>query len=273
MKQWQDVLRKFDIMGEDKHTRSGEVISIWRDDVEFDLRHGFPAVTTKKLMWKAVVGEALWFLSGSTDIRDLKRYSEIDDDSWCIWTDDAERAGGVENTDLGPVYGAQWRDFGGVDQIAGIIESLKSDPHGRRHIVSAWNPGDMDKMALPPCHHMFECYVEQDEYLNLIWHQRSVDSFLGLPFNIASYALITHILAKLTGLKPGRLGGVLSNVHIYSQHTDPVDVVIGREPLDSPELVLPEFDSIDDLLNLTASDFVLSGYKSHGVVKGKLSVG
>ena len=204
MQQYLKILTDVILLGEPRNDRTGTgTVSIFDSYAKFDLREGFPAVTTKRLAWKSVVGELLWFLSGSTNLHDLRVFTfGRDEGQWTIWTpnyEDQAISMGYDNGNLGPVYGKQWRKFGGRDQILELIEGLKNNPHGRRHLVSAWNVAELDKMALPPCHYGFQCYVSNDGYLDLKWAQRSVDCFLGLPFNIASYALLTHILAKLTG--------------------------------------------------------------------------
>lgn len=260
-------------------TRSGKVIRTFDHKLKWNLAHGFPAVTTKKLQYKAVVGELLWFLSGKTDLDSLRAYSDIPDGDWTIWTQDAERFGGKGNKELGAIYGSQWRNFGGqVDQIKKLIDGLTNDPLSRYHVVSAWNPTVIHEIALPSCHMFFQCYVDIDEHgykhLDLKWTQRSVDAFLGLPFNIASYATLLVILAKLTGCRPRFLIGDLGDTHIYEQHVEQCIEMINRTPFESPALKFPRFTSLEDLLeNNTAKDFHLIDYKNHGVLKGRLSVG
>ncbi|CCI88511.1 thymidylate synthase [Yersinia phage phiR2-01] len=264
--------------GEPRADRTGTgTLAIFDSHARFDLREGFPAVTTKRLAWKAVVGELLWFLSGSTKLHDLRVFTHgRDEGQWTIWTpnyEDQAVSMGYENGNLGPVYGKQWRNFGGHDQIIELIHGLKTNPFGRRHMVSAWNVAELDKMALPPCHYGFQCYVSNDGYLDLKWTQRSVDCFLGLPFNIASYALLTHILAKLTGLKPRFLTFSGGDTHIYYDHMPQVLEQISREPRELPTLVMPEFVDLYDLLdnNTAAWSFSLEGYDPHPALKGKMS--
>ncbi|MFP9071936.1 thymidylate synthase, partial [Enterococcus faecalis] len=199
-----------------------------------------------------------------------------DEGQWTIWTpnyEDQAISMGYDKGNLGPVYGKQWRNFGGRDQILELIEGLKNNPHGRRHLVSAWNVAELDKMALPPCHYGFQCYVSNDGYLDLKWTQRSVDCFLGLPFNIASYALLTHILAKLTGLKPRYLIFSGGDTHIYNDHMEQVEEQVKRKPRPLPTLVMPEFVDLYDLLenNTAAWSFHLEGYDPHPALKAKMS--
>lgn len=279
MRNYLDLVGKILLYGELRNDRTGTgTYSIFDSRLEFDMRGGkFPAVTTKKLQWNAVVGELLWFLSGSTDIHELSWYTHNGDIyKNTIWHPNFEKQGlalGYTDGELGPVYGSQWRNWGGsgIDQIRNLLTSLVEDPHGRRHLVSAWNVSDLEKMTLPPCHYAFECYVTNKGFLNLKWHQRSVDVFLGLPFNIASYALLLTILAKLTGLKPGTLIFDGGDTHIYKDHLDQMATQYRRTPLELPELIMPEFDSLEELLMLTASDFTLSNYQHHSSLTGKMS--
>lgn len=286
MRQYLDILNTTLHFGEERDTRSGKVISMFDAKFKQNLRGDYIAVmTTKKLMWRAVVGELLWFLSGSTDIRDLKHYTfnDPDSDKWTIWTEDLKRWNvdyelGDDNTSLGRLYGIQWRQYEDhVDQITNLIERIKNNPTSRYQITMAWNPSDIDDgaMALAPCHLGFQTYVSNDGHLSLKWWQRSVDSFLGLPFNIASYGLLLHILARLTGNKVGELVGDLGDVHIYKQHEDAVKEQLQRKPYAMPRLNLPKFDTLEELLELTADDFMdaLDGYQSHPAIKAPLLVG
>lgn len=279
---YQDILDH----GEIRDTRTGKVHSRWNYSLEFNLQKGFPAVTSKKLAWNPVVGELLWFLSGSYWLQDLKHYTFNDEtsDKWTIWTDDTERWGSTNY--VGYLYPHQWRNFGstdvskiGTDQIQNLIKNLKEQPARRDHIVMAWNAFDIEQndMALKPCHLGFQCYVTEKGHLNLHWFQRSVDSFLGLPFNIASYALLTHLLAQWAGLKPGKLSCWLGDTHIYDNHCNAVKDYINNEEFSECQLSLPEgTDTLEDTLtNMTAVDFKnsLVGYQSAGVIKAPLSVG
>ena len=270
--------------GESRFTRTGMVKSVWDRKLSFDLSEGFPAVTSKKLAWRATVGEILFFLAGGKTLNTLKHYTFNDpfSDKWTIWTDDATRWD--KDGYLGNLYGAQWRDFGGIgcgggiDQIQNLIYRLKNEPERRDHIVMAWNPYDIenDLMALKACHTHFQCYISADYKLNLKFFMRSSDAFLGLPMNIASYALLTHLLAKWTGLEVGILSCDLGDVHIYGNHKDAVKEFINNPEFEPCQLELPEgTDSLESTLNLTADDFMdsLVGYKSMGAIKAPLSVG
>lgn len=273
--------------GELRSTRTGDTLSIWNQTMEFDLADGFPAVTSKTLQWNAVVGELLWFLSGSSSLKDLRRYTYgSDEPRWTIWTDDTKRWYGDTETNqhtlefVGNLYGTQWRGTteDHVDQIRNLIKQLMREPNRRDHIVMAWNPMDIerDNMALKPCHLGFQCFVRKGEYLDLHWWQRSVDSFLGLPFNIASYALLTHLLAMWTDLKPGRLSCWLGDTHLYMNHSDAVTEYMMNPEFDLPTMVLPRgCETLASTLELDARDFVgaLDGYNSAGVIKAPLSVG
>lgn len=274
--------------------------SVFGRQVRFDLSQGFPAMTTKKLQWEGVVSELLWFLEGSTDERRLAelrygKYREELTDKRTIWTDNADAQGkalGYVNSDhlkeLGPVYGAQWRTWrfdhltergrerGFVDQIENVIEALKRDPYGRRHLVSAWNVAEVDRMSLPPCHYSYQFYV-RDNKLSCLWNQRSVDVFLGLPFNIASYALLTHIIARECGFEVGELIGNLGDTHIYLNHFDQVQQQLEREHLTLPVLGIDvSFDLTRGLkrgFNLEdAKLFQLLGYVAHPPIKAKMAV-
>jgi thymidylate synthase len=277
--------------GESKSTRTGNVISVWDKRLEFDLSKEFPAVTNKKFAMNSCFGELLYFLSGSTSLEVLKHYTFNDQDSgkWTIWTNDAERWGGKGNIVLGNLYPHQWRSYGSdynlhtptkpVDQIKNLIDRLKSEPDRRDHIVMAWNPYEIenDLMALKPCHLGFQCYVNQETgKLNLKFWQRSVDSFLGLPFNIASYALLTHLLAKWTGYEVGTLSCDLGDVHVYENHMDAIFEFINNETHVGPTIQLPKgTDTLESTLELTALDFkgCLKNYTHSGVIKAPLSVG
>lgn len=296
MRNYQDLMAKVLEKGEKRNTRSGEVIGLFGENLEFDLRDGFPAITTKKLAFKSMVGELLWFLSGDTSLTLLKKFSGLSEDAWTIWTDDCERwhksrrekfepipyipnlsYDTLYDTDsLGKLYGHQWRSFEGyVDQIGNLIKSLQEIPESRYHIVSAWNPNDItrNRLALPACHTLFQCYVSTDGHLDLMWYQRSCDVFLGLPFNIASYALLSHIICHLTGLKPRMLKVTLGDVHVYSAHVEGALEQLSRTPKQHPDIKMPEFVTLDDLLEKTANDFQLVGYEHHPAIKVKLEVG
>jgi thymidylate synthase len=257
MKQYLDALRHVMIYGEDKSDRTGVgTRSVFGYQMRFNLQEGFPAVTTKKLAWRAVVAELLWFLEGSTDERRLAeiQFGTRDPSKKTIWTANADAQGkalGYTNTDdikeLGPVYGKQWRDFGGVDQLAQVIEQIKVNPDSRRHIISAWNVPEIDKMALPPCHTMFQFYVANGR-LSCQLYQRSADMFLGVPFNIASYALLTHIVARECGLKVGDFVHTIGDAHIYTNHFDQVEEQVTRAPRAMPRLIINDPYTVDSFI-------------------------
>jgi thymidylate synthase len=255
--------------------------------MRFNLRKGFPAVTTKKLAWKSVVSELLWFLEGSSDERRLaeihygKPREELVDKT-TIWTANADHQaknlGYVNNDttkDLGPVYGHQWRTWdaqlGHVDQIAQVLESLKFDPMSRRHIVSAWNADRVPVMALPPCHTMFQFYV-QDGELSCQLYQRSADMFLGVPFNIASYSLLVHMFAQLLELKVGDFVWTGGDCHIYNNHIPQVLQQISRKPQKAPTLEMPAFATLDQLLATTPTQYKLKDYNPMPSIKAPMAV-
>ena len=269
----------------DDRTKTG-TISSFGHQLKFDLSDGFPAVTTKSLAWKGVVSELLWFLEGSSDERRLaeirynKPRSELKDLSKfsTIWTDNADNQGkelGYINTDtikeLGPVYGVQWRNWSGTDQIKKLINDLKVNPDGRRHILSAWNVNELDKMALPPCHVMSQYYISNGT-ISCHMYQRSADMFLGVPFNIASYALLLSILGNILDLKPKYFVHSFGDAHIYSNSIDQVKEQLSREPLPLPKLNMPSISSIDEIKDLSIEDFKLEGYEHHPPIKAKMAI-
>ena len=269
----------------DDRTKTG-TISSFGHQLKFDLSDGFPAVTTKSLAWKGVVSELLWFLEGSCDERRLaeirynKPRSELEDLSKfsTIWTDNADNQGkelGYMNTDtikeLGPVYGVQWRNWSGTDQIKKLINDLKVNPDGRRHILSAWNVNELDKMALPPCHVMSQYYISNGT-ISCHMYQRSADMFLGVPFNIASYALLLSILGNILDLKPKYFVHSFGDAHIYSNSIEQVKEQLSREPLPLPKLKMPNISSIDEIKDLSIEDFKLEGYKHHPPIKAKMAI-
>ena len=287
MKAYLDLLKYIIDNGEEKNDRTNTgTISSFGHQLEFDLEDGFPAVTTKSLAWKGVVSELLWFLEGSDDERRLaeirfnKDRSELTDleKYSTIWTDNAENQGkelGYENSDtkklLGPVYGVQWRNWGGIDQIRDLLEGLKNNPDGRRHILSAWNVGQIDKMALPPCHVMSQFYVHR-ETISCHMYQRSADMFLGVPFNIASYALLLSILAEILNLKPKRFIHSFGDAHIYINSIDQVKEQLSRDPKPLPRLIIPSIDNLEDINKLTVNDFILENYDPHPPIKAKMAI-
>ena len=288
MKQYLGALEHILQKGKDRDDRTGiGTKSVFGYQMRFDLREGFPAVTTKKLAWRSVVSELLWFLEGSTDERRLaeihyekKRKHLFGKNT--IWTANADKQGknlGYTNTktikELGPVYGSQWRNWTGnnraVDQIREVIQGLKKDPHGRRHIVSAWNVEEIKRMALPPCHTMFQFYI-QDKELSCQLYQRSADMFLGVPFNVASYSLLTCILAKILNLNPGEFIWAGGDCHIYNNHFNQVKKQIKRKPLKAPQLEIPNFNSIEDVFRSKLSDYRLTNYKPMKTIKAPMAV-
>jgi len=288
----QDVLKN----GHVRKDRTGTgTISIFGMQQRYNLRKSFPAVTTKKLAWRACVSELLWFIEGSGDERRLAEilHGTRDTDKKTIWTANAEadywQPKAKFDGDLGRVYGVQWRDWrtpvslvkknfkgieytqakNSVDQLANLIQGIKQDPTSRRHILSAWNPGELDQMALPPCHAFAQFYVADGE-LSCQMYQRSCDMFLGVPFNIASYSLFTCMLAQVCGLKPGDLVHTLGDAHIYSDHVDQVKTQLGREPLLAPTLWLnPDVTDINDF---TMDDIRLDEYTSYPAITAKMAV-
>lgn len=264
MKQYLDLLDHVMTQGVKKSDRTGTgTISTFGYQMRFDLQEGFPALTTKKLHLRSIIHELLWFLKGETNIKYLN------DNKVSIWDEWAD-----ENGELGHIYGYQWRswptaDGRHIDQIANLIKSIKENPDSRRHILSAWNVGEIDQMALPPCHILFQFYVSEGK-LSCQLYQRSCDIFLGIPFNIASYALLTLMMARTTGLEPGEFIHTLGDAHIYLNHIDQVKLQLTREPFPLPEMNLnPEVTNIFDF---TYDDFELVGYESHPHIKGEISV-
>ncbi len=264
MKQYIDLCKLVLSEGTQKGDRTGTgTLSYFGHQMRFDLANGFPMLTTKKLHLKSIIHELIWFLKGSTNVAYLQ------ENGVRIWNEWAK-----ENGELGPVYGYQWRSWPAangqyIDQIARVIADIKSNPNSRRHIVSAWNVGQIDEMALPPCHLLFQFYVA-DGKLSCQLYQRSADLFLGVPFNIASYALLTMMVAHVTGLKPGTFVHTLGDVHIYNNHLDQVNLQISREPLTLPNMIInQDVKSIDDF---KFEDFTLVNYTSHPHIKGDISV-
>ncbi|WRQ07177.1 thymidylate synthase [Escherichia phage BP32] len=286
MKQYQFLIKDILENGYETDDRTGTgTIALFGTKLRWDLSKGFPAVTTKKLAWKACIAELIWFLSGSTNVNDLRL---IQHDSLIqgktVWDENYENQAkdlGYHSGELGPIYGKQWRDFGGVDQIIEVIDRIKKLPNDRRQIVSAWNPAELKYMALPPCH-MFYQFNVRNGYLDLQWYQRSVDVFLGLPFNIASYAALVHIVAKMCNLIPGDLIFSGGNTHIYMNHVEQCKEILRREPMDLCELQLKfpdEFDEWDTESQVfwlsqfaKPHNFVLNNYVSHPPIKGKMAV-
>ena len=264
MQQYLDLLQHVRHNGTRKEDRTGVgTLSVFGYQMRFDLSAGFPAVTTKKLHLRSIIHELLWFLQGDSNITYLR------DNRVTIWDEWAD-----ENGDLGPVYGYQWRswptpDGGHIDQISRLIDRLKTNPDSRRHIVSAWNVADVDQMALPPCHTMFQFYVAEGK-LSCQLYQRSADLFLGVPFNIASYALLTLMVAQVTGYKPGKFVHTFGDAHLYLNHLEQTDLQLSREPLPLPIMKInPEVSSIFDF---RYEDFELVNYQSHPAIKAPIAV-
>ena len=313
---YQQLLQDIIDYGVDKQDRTGTgTKSIFGYTIRHNMQDGFPLLTTKKMAWKSIVTELLWFLKGDTNIKYL-----VDNDCH-IWDGDAYKNYAAKTSmdydgqytkekfinkiktddefakkwgELGPIYGKQWRswvsdrdmDYGteiSVDQIANLINDLKTNPDSRRLMVSAWNVGELDQMVLPPCHYGFQCYVREGKYLSLMWNQRSVDTFLGLPFNIASYGLLLEILAKEVNMVPDQLIGNLGDVHLYNNHIEQAKEQIGRQPFELPKLdINTEFWKTEsgecgvgplntNLQGFEIDDFTLENYQSHPAIKAPLS--
>ena len=264
MKPYLDLMRHVRDNGTLKADRTGTgTYSVFGHQMRFDLNQGFPLVTTKKVVFRLIVHELLWFLQGSTNI------SYLTDHNVHIWDEWAD-----ENGDLGPVYGSQWRswptpDGGHIDQIANVVASIKQNPDSRRHIVSAWNVAEVDSMALPPCHTMFQFYVAEGK-LSCQLYQRSADIFLGVPFNIASYALLTMMIAQVCDLQPGDFVHTFGDAHLYTNHIEQADEQLDRVPLPLPTVTLnPE---VKDIFGFTHDDVTLSNYRCHGTIKAPIAV-
>ncbi len=310
-KQYQELLQDILDNGVEKEDRTGTgTVSVFGRQIRHKMSDGFPLLTTKKMAWKVMVTELLWFLRGDTNIKYLI-------DNGCnIWNGDAykaylnkstvkhqwERGGDVADMEtfldvvkneaesdfgeLGPIYGKQWRGWFGydknvepvfVDQIQNLINDLKTNPDSRRLMVSAWNVGDLPKMVLPPCHYGFQCYVRDGKYLSLMWNQRSVDTFLGLPFNIASYGLLLEIIAKEVNMIPDELIGNLGDVHLYSNHLEQAKEQISRDPYELSEVIIndefwnPDASFLNQIEHIQPDDFYIKKYQSHARIKAPLS--
>ena len=264
--------------GQDVSDRTGVgTRTIFGYQMRFNLMESFPAVTTKKLAWKSVVGELLWFLEGSTSDSRLAEITHGDKTKNTIWTANANKQGkalGYTDGELGPVYGSQWRNFNGdgVDQIKTIIHQIKNDPDSRRIILSAWNPSQIDIMTLPPCHTMCQFRVINGS-LSCQLYQRSADMFLGVPFNIASYSLLTHMMAQICNLRVGEFIWTGGDCHIYQNHFDQVNQQLERSPTRKhPMLVMPSFDNLEQLLSTKTEDYKLVGYNPMDTIKAPMAV-
>ena len=264
MKQYLDLMRHVRKHGVRKGDRTGTgTLSVFGYQMRFDLGAGFPVVTTKSIHMRSVIHELLWFLKGSTNIAYLHANGVT---IWDEWAD--------ERGELGPIYGAQWRSWatgngGSVDQIARVVEGIRRDPDSRRHVVSAWNVGELDRMALPPCHLLFQFHVAEGR-LSCQLYQRSADVFIGVPFNIASYSLLTMMMAQVTGLEPGELVHTLGDAHLYLNHLDQADAQLAREPYPLPQM---ELDTrVESIFDFTYDDFALADYRHHPVIKAPIAV-
>jgi thymidylate synthase len=273
VKQYLDVLRRVFTEGDDRMDRTGVgTRALFGGVMRFQMSDGFPIVTTKRIPFKAVAGELLWFLSGSSDVRDLQKYGIH------FWDANAEapywKPKARYEGDLGRIYGVQWRswrraDGTVLDQIEDVIDRIKKKPTDRRLIVTAWNPGEIDEMALPPCHMLFQFFVARGE-LSLMMYQRSCDMFLGVPFNVSSYALLLHMVAQVTGLTPGTFTHVLGDYHVYANHFEQVEEQLSRTPYSLPALRLsPDVKHIDDF---TLDDIELVNYQCHPAIKAEMAV-
>ena len=262
MQEYLDLLKKVKESGKPKGDRTGTgTLSIFGHQMRFDLQDSFPLLTTKKIHFKSVAYELLWFLKGETNIKYLK------DNGVSIWDEWAD-----ENGDLGPVYGKQWRDWKGAngfhDQISNVIDQIKNNPNSRRHIVSAWNVAEIPNMALAPCHILFQFYVQEGK-LSCQLYQRSADIFLGVPFNIASYALLTHMIANVCGLEVGDFVHTLGDAHLYNNHLTQADEQLSRTPLQPPQIKVTKKNSID---NYVFEDFELIDYKHHPHIPAPVAI-
>lgn len=261
--QYLNLLRDILDNGARRDDRTGTgTLGVFGRQMRFDLSKGFPLLTTKKLHTRSIIVELLWFLRGETNIRWLK------ENGVSIWDEWANAEG-----DLGPVYGKQWRSWTApdgrvIDQIAKLVDGLKTNPNSRRHLVSAWNPADVDDMALPPCHCLFQFFVA-DGKLSCQLYQRSADVFLGVPFNIASYALLTLMIAKVTGLEPGEFIHTLGDAHLYLNHLEQAETQLARQPMPLPTMTLADRD---DLFGFSLEDFALEGYAAHPHIKAAVAV-
>jgi thymidylate synthase len=264
MQQYLDLMRRVREQGVRKDDRTGTgTLSVFGHQMRFDLSQGFPLVTTKKLHLRSIIYELLWFIRGETNVKYLR------DNKVTIWDEWADG-----NGDLGPVYGAQWRSWPSgdgktIDQIADVISRIRKSPDSRRLLVTAWNPADVDKQALPPCHCLFQFYVANGR-LSCQLYQRSADIFLGVPFNIASYALFTHMVASVTGLKVGEFIHTLGDAHLYLNHLEQTDAQLAREPLPLPRLVIRR--DVKELDDFRFEDFEIVGYQSHPHIAAPVAI-
>ena len=276
MKQYLDALKHCYEIGIDVESRAGKVRKAFGYQMRYNLHQGFPAMTTKKLAWKACISELLWFLEGSNDERRLAEILYEDKrenlkDKKTIWTQNANsdywKSKSQFEGDVGKIYGVQWRNFNGVDQIETLIQGLKKDPNGRRHILSAWNPGELDSMSLPPCHAFSQFYVANNK-LSCQLYQRSCDMFLGVPFNIANYSLLVHIIAAECSLEVGEFVHTLGDYHIYHEHFDAIKIQLERSPKELPQLNFIK----KNIFDYVVSDFTLTNYHPDPIIKAPMNV-
>ena len=276
MKQYLEALQTCYKNGSDVESRAGNVRKSFGYQMQFDLQKGFPAITTKKLAWKAVVSELLWFLEGSNDERRLAEilYDEKKEnltDKKTIWTQNAEakywKSKGKFKGDVGKIYGVQWRNFNGVDQIETLLKGIKTNPNSRRHILTAWNPAELHLMSLPPCHAFSQFFISENR-LSCQLYQRSCDMFLGVPFNIASYALLTHIIARECNLDVGKLVHSLGDYHIYHEHFDQVETQLSRSVKQLPSLSF----KTKKITEYRTNDFKLLNYDPHPTIAASMNV-
>ena len=276
MKQYLDALKYCYENGTDVESRAGKVRKSFGYQMNFDLTKGFPAITTKKLAWKSVVSELLWFIEGSNDERRLAEILYQDKrenlkNKKTIWTQNAEadywKPKAKFDGDVGKIYGVQWRNFNGVDQIANLIRGLKNDPNSRRHIISSWNPPELASMSLPACHVFSQFYISENK-LSCQLYQRSCDMFLGVPFNIASYSLLTHMLARECNLEVGKFIHSLGDFHIYEEHFEQVKIQLKRQPKELPRL---EFKT-KDFYKYNVNDFELLNYRHYPKIEATMNV-
>ena len=276
MKQYLEALKHCYNNGIDVDSRAGKVRKAFGYQMRFDLTKGFPALTTKKLAWKSVTSELLWFLEGSDDERRLaeilyEKDRELLKDKNTIWTQNAKSEYWKDKAkfdgDVGRIYGVQWRDFRGIDQIKILIEGLKKDPNSRRHILSAWNPAELHLMSLPPCHSFSQFFISNGK-VSCQLYQRSCDMFLGVPFNIASYSLLTHLIASECGLEVHEFIHTLGDYHVYHEHFDQINIQLQREVRDLPELKFQP----KNIFSYNVNDFRLINYDPHPTIKAKMNV-
>ncbi len=289
MKEYLDMVKFIMDNGIEKPDRTNTgTLSVFGYQSRYALSKGFPLLTTKKVYFRAVVHELLWFISGNTNIKYLvdnkvniwnewpyKKYQECKEYKNETLKEFVEK---IKNDNefakkygnLGPVYGKQWRNFNGVDQLKTVIKNIKENPYSRRHIVSSWNPAEIKKMALPPCHALFQFYVNKDKELSCLLYQRSADVFLGVPFNIASYSLLLLMVAKECGLKPGTFIHTIGDCHVYLNHIDQINLQLTRIPRKLPKVVLNS--KINSIFDYKFEDIILEGYNPHPLIKGKVAV-